>query len=119
MKSSHDSPRGKSVTSIPIRVTIFDHSEEEHCSGLCRVAWSVEEVAFVTEHLKRKYGNEIEVEYIDLAESPQNSDVMEKIRTKNIPLPVVAINGVLKLSGSVEIRAIKEAIEAQIEVGCG
>jgi hypothetical protein len=44
---------------------------------------------------------------------------MERIRAHNLPLPLVAINGVFKLSGSIEFRAVKEAIEAQMEVGCG
>lgn len=101
---------------VTVRVTIFDHSKEEHCSGYCGVAWSLEEIAFVTEHLKRKYGDGVEVEYIDLARSEAPPEIIDRVRTYNLPLPVVAINGVLKLSGCVEYRAIMEAIEAQREV---
>ena len=107
------------MTSEPIRVTIFDHSREEHCSGQCGLDRLQDEIAFVTEHLKRSFGDQVAVEYIDLAEPPQHEAVMEKIRAHNLPLPVVAINGIFKLSGSIEFRAVKEAIEAQMEVGCG
>jgi disulfide oxidoreductase YuzD len=107
------------VTSAPIKITIFDHSREEHCSGQCGPDRLQDEIAFVTEHLKRSFGDQVAVEYIDLAESPQHEAVMEKIRAHNLPLPVVAINGIFKLSGSIEFRAVKEAIEAQMEVGCG
>ncbi len=103
----------------PIRVTIFDHSGEEHCSGQCGLDRLQDEIAFVTEHLKRRFGDQVAVEYIDLAESPRHEALMEKIRAHNLPMPVVAINGVFKLSGSVEFRTIKEAIEAQMEVGGG
>ena len=107
------------MTSAPIRVTIFDHSREEHCSGQCGLDRLQDEIAFVTEHLKGSFGNQVAVEYIDLAESPQHEAVMDKIRAHNLPLPVVAINDIFKLSGSIEFRAVKEAIEAQMEVGCG
>lgn len=107
------------MTSVPIRVTIFDHSKEEHCSGYCGAVWSQDEVAFVSEHLKRRYADAVEVEYIDLAHSPQNEEVMRRIKAHNLLLPVVAINGVFKLSGSVEYRAILEAVEVQREVGSG
>lgn len=102
-----------------IRVTIFDHSGEEHCPGQCGRNRLRDEIAFVAEHLKRRFGDRVAVEYVDLAQSPQHEAVMEKIKAHNLPLPVVAINGVFKLSGSVEFRAIKEAIEAETEVGCG
>jgi disulfide oxidoreductase YuzD len=107
------------VTSVPIRITIFDHSGEEHCPGQCGLDRLQDEIAFVTEHLKRRYGDQVAVEYIDLAKSPQHEAIMERIRAHNLPLPLVAINGVFKLSGSIEFRAVKEAIEAQMEVGCG
>jgi len=107
------------VTSAPIKITIFDHSGEAHCSGQCGLDRLQDEVAFVTEHLKRSFGDQVAVEYIDLAESPQHEAVMEKTRAHNLPLPVVAINGIFKLSTGVEFRAVKEAIEAQMEVGCG
>jgi disulfide oxidoreductase YuzD len=99
----------------PIKVTIFDYRDAEHCSRYCAAAG--DDVAFVTEHLERKYGDTVQVEYIDLGE--ENSEMAKMVRAQNLSLPVVAINGVLRLAGSVEYRAIMEAIEAQIEVGGG
>jgi disulfide oxidoreductase YuzD len=105
------------VTS-PIKVTIFDDTGEAQCAGCYQVARSLEEVTFAIAHLKGKYGKGVTVEYVDLADDPENSDVIESIRSRNLPLPVVAINGVPRLAGNVEYRAIVEAIEAQREVGC-
>jgi len=56
------------------------------------------------------------VEYIDLAES-ENDDIMEKIRAQELPLPVVAINGVFRLAGGAGYRDIVELIETLKEVG--
>lgn len=117
MKSSAN-PQGKIMTS-PIRVTIFDDAGEAQCAGCYQVGRSLEEVTFVIAHLKRKYGEGVAVEYVDLAEDLENSDVVARIRAQNLPLPVVAIDGVTRLAGNVEYRAIVEAIEAQREVGCG
>jgi len=105
------------MTSAPIRVTIFDNAGETQCTGCYRISRSLEEIAVVIQNLRRKYGDEVEVEYIDLAESPESSDVMEQIRAQNLPSPVVAINGVLRLAGSVEYREIMEVIETLKEVG--
>jgi len=104
------------MTSAPIQVTIFDNTGETQCSGCYRIGRSLEEIAVVTQHLKRRYGDEVEVEYIDLVES-ESGDVMEQIRAQNLPLPVVAINGVLRLAGSVEYREIMEVIDTLKEVG--
>jgi DNA-binding FadR family transcriptional regulator len=60
MKSLPNSRAGETVTSAPIRVNIFDHSKNEHCSRYCGLAWSLEDVAFIAEHLRRKYDDGVE-----------------------------------------------------------
>jgi len=104
------------MTSAPIRVTIFDNVAEAQCTGCYRIDRSLEEIAVVIQHLKRRYGDEVEVEYIDIAES-DNDDIMENIRAQELPLPVVAINGVFRLAGGAGYRDIVELIEIQKEVG--
>ena len=100
-----------------IRVTIFDHTTMEHCSVRCGVELMEDEVGFIAEQLKNRYGEGVEVEYIDLAHSPQHLEMRERIRAQNLPLPVVAINGALRLAGSLQYRAIADAIEALLELG--
>jgi len=103
------------MTSAPIRVTIFDNTGETQCSGCYRINRSLEGIAVVIQQLKGRYGDQVEVDYIDLAE--EDSDVMEKIRAQNLPLPVVAINGVFRLAGGAGYREIAEIIETLKEVG--
>ena len=66
-----------------------------------------------------RYGDEVQVEYLDLAE-PQarrhHPEVIEHILGQGLPLPLVAINGVPKLSGIFEYRMIVDAIETQREI---
>jgi len=47
----------------PISVTIFDDSSSEHCLGCA------EPFELVIEHLKERYGDEVAVEHLDLADS--------------------------------------------------
>ena len=106
----------------PIRVTIYDDSTSEHCSH-CGIEWSSKEaIQFVTERLREKYGDSVILEYLDLAEPSthrQNQEVIHKINQQGLALPVVALNGVLKLCGNVEYRMIVEAIETLKEIGIG
>ena len=104
------------MTSAPIRVTIFDNTGEAQCTGCCRPNRSLEEIAVVTQQLQGKYGDGVEVEYIDLADS-ENDDIMGQIRAHELPLPVVSINGVLRLAGGAGYRDIVELIETLKEVG--
>lgn len=106
---------------MTVKVTIFDHSQEEHCPWRCGVDWSGEAVAFLTELLKGKYGDEVEVEYVDLAgaQSGERQGVRDRIKARELPLPVVAINGEFRLSGGVDYRSILDAVEAQWEMDSG
>ena len=100
----------------PISVTIFDDSRSEHCLG-CGECFEL-----VIEHLRERYGGEVVVEHLDLAEPEirlQHQDVVNRVEESGLLLPVVAIDGVLRLSGGVQYRTIVEAIEAHKEVGCG
>ena len=100
----------------PISVTIFDDSSSEHCL-VCG-----ERFELVIEHLKERYGDEVVVEHLDLAEPAirlQHQEVVNRVKESGLMLPLVAINGVLRLCGGVEYRTIVEAIETQKEVGCG
>lgn len=101
----------------PIRVTIFDDSSGEHCPSGCG-----DSIDFVTEYLKEKYGEAVEVEYLNLAQPAvrrRNPEIIARIEEQGLLLPLVAINGRLKLSGNMEYRAIVEAIETLKEVGGG
>ena len=96
----------------PVRVTIVDDSRIAPCAGQCAGFATVKEaVQFAAEHLKRRFGPQVEVEYRDLAK--------EEGQWAATPLPAVVIGGVARLAGSVEYREIAEAVEAYQEVQGG
>ena len=115
-------PLSKSEKALPpTQITIFDNSRGEYCSR-CEVGLSSKEaIEFAVEHLKMRYGDEVQIEYLDIAEPPashHHPEVIDQIVRQNLPLPLVAINGVPKLAGTFEYRMIVDAIETQREVSC-
>ena len=106
-----------------IKVTIFDHSQSEKCEGRCGLdLTSPEVVESVTELLKKLYGEKVQLEYLDLAETSAQSlhpELVEKIRAENLPLPSLFINGMLRISGYFDIYLLQSAIQAEMEMWYG
>jgi disulfide oxidoreductase YuzD len=70
----------------------------------------------VAQHLSRRYGDAVKVEYVDLAkesEARKHADVLESIRAQGAPTPVVAIDGELKIAGYVDFWSISELIDGK------
>jgi disulfide oxidoreductase YuzD len=50
-----------------------------------------------------RHGAAVQVEYVDLADSDSQakySEVLDLVKDQNVPYPLVAINGELRLAGS-------------------
>lgn len=107
---------------MAILVTILDDSRTKHCEAQCGMSCSSpEDIAFTREHLKRRFGNDIDVEMLDLANpslQTSNRELLQQVEALSIALPAVAINGVIRLSGNLEFRAIAQAVEVHKEVCC-
>ena len=105
---------------MSILVTILDDSGVERCQAQCGMSChSDEDIAFTREHLRRRFGADIEVQRLDVSDPlvrEQNRDFLKQVNAMSIALPAVAINGVIRLSGNLEFRAIAEAVEVHREV---
>lgn len=106
-----------------IRVAIFDNSQAQHCPGQCGMAaLSQDDVKFVAEHLKERFGEDTELDYLDLAQPSvrkRHRRILKLIEAQNLNLPVVTVNGVPRLSGGVDYRLIAETIEVVREIEDG
>ncbi len=61
-----------------------------------------------------RYGSLVEVEYIDLTDPEVQSEFAELlalIRDRNLPYPLVAVNGQLRLVGSVDYNRVAPLVE--------
>ncbi len=110
----------------PAKVAIFDDTTNSacaECSAECEFPWRPEEVAAMTAaELRQRLGEEVEVEFIDLAQVRPGGPYGELIaqgRARPHLLPLVAINGVLRLSGGLNAQRIIQVIDTLREVERG
>lgn len=72
-----------------------------------------QQTADLGRRLATYYGSAVAVEYIDLV-SPRMSqypNVLFLVRQRNLPLPVVSINGKPKFAGGISVERISEELE--------
>ena len=103
-----------------IRVTIVDDSQGVKCDALCGVDWSsTEAVALATERIKDRFGDRVQLEYLDLAKpiaSHHALELSQQVRDKDLSLPLLAIDGKPRISGQFDIRQLVNAIEVEVEI---
>jgi len=103
-----------------IQITIVDDSKGERCDAHCGVDWSsAEAIALASQRIKDRFGDKIKLEYLDLSAPMTTRRALElnrQIRNKNFPLPLLLINGQLRISGQFDIRQLLDAIDAEMEI---
>ena len=103
-----------------IQITIVDDSKGEKCDAHCGVDWSSgEAIALANQRIKDRFGDKIQLEYLDLAKPVTNRHFLEinqEVRNKNLSLPLLLINGEPRISGQFDIRQLLDAIEAEVEI---
>ena len=103
-----------------IQITIIDDSKGEKCDAHCGIDWSSPEaIALATKRIKDRFGNQIQLEYLDLSQSITNYHTLElsqQVKNKNLSLPLLVINGVPRISGQFDIRQLLDATDAELEI---
>ncbi|TAK36869.1 MAG: hypothetical protein EPO21_01055 [Chloroflexota bacterium] len=100
-----------------MRLAILNDTSHRDGCTYCFDTWSTpEDITFIVGRLRERYGDQVTVEYVDVALHQPDADdarLVELARQQGLPLPIVAINGSIKLIGAADYRVIAEAIEAQ------
>ena len=103
-----------------IRVTVLDNTKAEKCEGRCGLDFSSPEaVESVIELLNKLYGEKVQLQYLDLAKpstSHSYPEIVERVRTENLALPLLLINGNLRISGYFDIYLLQSVIQAEMEM---
>ncbi len=100
-----------------IQVTIIYDSKGERCNADCGVDWSSTEVITLTsQRIKERFGDRVELEYVDLSKPGTNHPKLQATRNKNQPLPLLVIDGQVRISGQFDIHLLLDAIDAEIEI---
>jgi len=104
-----------------IQIIILDDSNGEQCDTSCGIDWSsAEAITLARQRIKDRFGDKIQLEYLDLSKATANHDALEWnkiIKEKNLPLPLLLINGQTRISGLFDIRQLLDVIEAEMEIG--
>ena len=103
-----------------IQITIIDDSKGEKCDARCGADWSsAEAIALASQRIKDRFGDKIQLEYLDLSKPMANRHALElnqKFRSKNFSLPLLLINGEPRISGQFDIRLLLDALDAEVEI---
>jgi len=103
-----------------IQITIVDDSKSEKCDAHCGVDWSsAEAIALARQRIKDRFGDKIQLEYLDLSKAMANRRALElnrMVKNKNLSLPLLLINGEPRISGQFDIRQLLDVIDAEMEI---
>ena len=103
-----------------IQVSIIDDSKGEQCDAHCGVDWSsVEAITLASQRIRDSFGDKIQLEYLDLSQPIANRHALELfpgIKSKELSLPLLLINGKLRIAGQFDIRLLLDAINAELEL---
>ena len=103
-----------------IQIIIVDDTKGEKCDAHCGVDWSsVEAIALANQRIKDRFGDKIQLEYLDLSKPVAKHHALElnqRFKNKNLSLPLLLINGEPRISGQFDIRLLLDAIDAEMEI---
>ena len=104
-----------------IEISIIDESSRRDCDAGCGTDWSSPDaVALATRQIENRFGSEVRLEYSDLSRNavdPQALEWRQAIRERNLSVPLLLINGRLRVAGQFDVRQIVDAVEAEMEIG--
>ncbi|MFQ5825874.1 MAG: hypothetical protein ACE5IA_00825 [Dehalococcoidia bacterium] len=104
-----------------IQVAIFDQrGEGKLCLEGCGADWCSPEVQQeAEERLRQLHGGEVSIEFFNLEDPGMrawNPKVVARIQDEGLLLPLLMINGEVRITGHFDIRQLVDAVEAQKEL---
>ena len=103
-----------------VKIAIVDNSNTERCDAHCGVDWSSPEaIALASQRIRDRFGTRIQLDYVDLAKPVTNHNTLklkQQLENKNLPLPLLVINGQPKICGEFDIHLLLDAIDAEMEI---
>jgi disulfide oxidoreductase YuzD len=104
-----------------IHITILNNTRKQECDAACGEDWSLPEtIALANQRIKDRFGDRAKLEYLDLPGSAGNQKILEwnrLIKNKNLSLPLLLVNGEIRISGQFDIRQLLDVVDAEIEIG--
>ena len=99
----------------------MDESSRKDCDTGCGTDWSSPDaLAVAARQVEDRFHGKAVLEYFDISNRTGNSQANEwrqKIREKKLSVPLLLINGHLRIAGQFDTRQVIDAVEAEMEMG--
>ena len=109
------------MTEGTIRIDIIDDTSRRDCDAACGEDWSSQAAIDLASHqIKNRFGTEARLEYLDLSRATTDSQTAQwcqMIKDKNLSVPLLLINGRLRVAGRFDTRQMMDAVEAEMDIG--
>lgn len=101
-------------------MTIIDDSRVSRCEGRCGLDLSApERIRSIADLLKKIYGDAVRLDYYDVCGSSAEGSRLplpEEVVAGTWSLPLLLVNGKLRISGYFDLRLMQDVIQAEIEM---
>lgn len=113
--------RADALSEGNIEISIVDDTSRRDCDAACGVDWSAPEaIDLAGRQVRKRFGDGTRLEYYDLARAAPDRQTQEwrrTIRENSLSVPLLLINGRLRVAGQFDIRQMIDAVEAEMEIG--
>ncbi len=105
----------------PLNVAIIEQAANAKlCSESCGVNWlKPEPQKDAGERLRKLYGNSVNIEFLDL-DIPEvrqkHGGWLKRVKEENLLLPLLVINGEIRISGFFDTRMLLDMVDAEGEL---
>ncbi|RLC96093.1 MAG: hypothetical protein DRI40_04120 [Chloroflexi bacterium] len=103
-----------------IRVTVIDDSQAEKCEGRCGLDLSRRETFIsAAEALDRLFAGRVQLQYHELSDPQVGAsypDIAQKVATGSLALPLLLVNGKVRISGYFDIDLMQRVIQTEMEI---
>lgn len=104
-----------------IHVTIINDPATQECDVSCGTDWSSRESLELAEkQVRNKFGDGVQLSYRDFSGKDKEDfpvEWREKILHENLSVPLLIVDGSLRIAGNFDIRQMLDVIEAELEIG--
>ena len=104
-----------------VQVTIINDPVRQDCDVSCGTDWSSSEAQELAEkQVRSRFGDGVHLIYYNLAGEDKSDSLVEwreKIENESLSVPLLVLNGRLRITGNFDIRQMLDVIEAELEIG--
>ncbi len=102
-----------------ILVTVVDDAASPKCEARCGLDFSSPEtLKSTTQVLRKLFGSRVKLEYAgpDAIQAGPLAEVADRVKSGDLVLPLLLINGKPRVSGYFDLHLLQEVIQAEIEM---